>query len=122
MASRIFNRYQALEKEVKTLYAEVAIGTTGAPTLTKGLGIASIARTGTGTYTITMEDKYVRLMHVAITELNSSTEDITTQLKSQDMSAKTIEFFTKTAGAAADAADGSTLYIKMEMKNSTSGE
>ena len=29
MASRNFNKYQALEKEVKTLFAEVAIGAAG---------------------------------------------------------------------------------------------
>ena len=114
MASRNFSRKQALEKEVKTLYADVAIGASGAPTLTKGLGVASIARTGAGAYTITLEDKYVRLMHVDIKELDSTSEDITFQLTAEDVDgAKTISFVSKAAAVDTDPQDGARLLIKL---------
>lgn len=123
MANRNFNRHQSLEKEVKTLYAEVAIGATGAPTLTKGLGIASIARTGAGRYTVTLDDKYTRLMYVQISELDSTSEDITFQLTAQDVtSAKTVSFACKAAAVDTDPQSGSVLYIKIDLKNSSSGE
>jgi hypothetical protein len=123
MANRNFNRKQALEKEVKDLYAEVAIGSSGAPTLTKGLGVASVERTGTGEYTVTLEDAYNRLMHVNVSHEAASAEDITAQVSASDVqSAKTISFITKAADTETDPSDGSVLRIKIEVKNSSVGE
>lgn len=123
MASRNFNRSQSLEKEVKTLYADVAIGATGAPTLTKGLGVASVARDGAGEYTLTLEDKYVRLMHVSFIHLDADAQDLLFQLNSEDVDGdKTITFETLTADAETDPAQGSRLLIRIDLKNSTSGE
>jgi hypothetical protein len=123
MASRNFGRYQALEKEVKSLFADVAIGATGAPTLTKGLGVASIARTATGDYTITLDDKYVRLMHVSIMQVEADDEDLTFQVSSEDVDgAKTIGIICKAAATPADPSNGSRLLIRIDLKNSTSGE
>lgn len=123
MANRNFNRKQALEKEVKELFAEVAIGASGAPTLTKGLGISGIVRNGAGDYTLTLEDGFVRLMDFQASHEAASAEDITFQLSAQDVTtAKTVSFFTKTAATETDPSDGSTLRIKLELKNSTVGE
>lgn len=123
MASRNWNRAQNLEKEVKSLYADVAIGATGAPTLTKGLGVASIARDAAGEYTLTLEDKYVRLMHVSIVHLDADAQDLLFQLNSEDVDGdKTITFECLTADAETDPADGTRLLIKIDVKNSTSGE
>jgi hypothetical protein len=123
MASRNFNRSQALEKEVKSLYADVAIGASGAPTVTKALGIASVVRNGAGDYTITLDDKYVRLMHVDVQILAASAEDITAQLAAEDVNGdKTIQVLTKAAATEADPSDGARLLIRIDLKNSTSGE
>lgn len=123
MASRNFNRKQALEKEVKSLYADIAIGASGAPTVTKALGITSVVRNGAGDYTLTLDDKYVRLMHVDIKQLAASAEDLTFQLAAEDVaSAKTVQFLCKAAAVATDPSNGSRLLIKIDLKNSTSGE
>lgn len=123
MANRNYNRAQNLEKEVKTLFADVAIGATGAPTLTKGLGITSIARNGAGDYTLTLDDKYTRLMHVNVQHLAASAEDLTAQLTAEDVSGdKTISFSTKAAAVETDPSDGSRLLIRIDLKNSSSGE
>lgn len=123
MASRNFNRVQALEKEVKHLYAEVAIGGTGAPTLTSGLGITSISRVSAGKYLVTLNDKYVRLMSASAIVLKTAGEDITVQLSAQDVAgAKTVTFLCKTAATATDPASGDVLFIRIDLKNSTSGE
>jgi hypothetical protein len=123
MANRNFNRAQNLEKEVKTLFADVAIAASGAPTLTKGLGIASIVRDSAGEYTLTLDDKYTRLMHVSIIHLDADAQDLNWQLTAEDVSgAKTISFEGLTADAETDPADGSRLLIRVDLKNSSSGE
>jgi len=124
MASRNFNRHQSLEKEVKNIYLDVAIGASGAPTLTKGLGVASIARTAAGEYDITLDDKYVRLMHASMVHEAAAGEDLTMQIESEDVSGtKVVKIFTNTGGGySADPSNGARLFIKLELKNSSSGE
>ena len=124
MASRNFNRKQALEKEVKELYAEVAIGASGAPTLTSGLGIASVTRDSAGVYIVTLDDQYVRLLSFHVTQLAATAEDLTFQIESDNSSnsAKTIQFQSKAAAVETDPSSGSSLYIKINLKNTTSGE
>lgn len=123
MASRSFNRAQNLEKEVKSLFAEIAVGATGAPTLTAGLGVASIARKGAGNYALTLDDKYVRLMHCSIIHLDADEQDLEFQLEAEDVDgAKTVEFFCLTGATATEVADGSKLYVRIDLKNSQVGE
>jgi len=123
MANRNFNRAQALEKEIKTLYADVSIAASGAPTLTKGLGITSIARDAAGEYTLTLDDKYTRLMHASFIHLDADAQDLIFQLNSEDVDGdKTITFECLTADAETDPADGSRILIRIDLKNSSSGE
>lgn len=123
MANRNFNRYQALEKEVKAIYADVAIGASGAPTLTAGLGVASIEKNDTGDYTVTLQDAYNRLMSMSIQHGAAAAEDLTFQLVAEDVDgAKTVNFLCLTAGTETDPSDGSRLLIKFELKNSSVGE
>lgn len=120
MANRNFNRKQALEKEIKELYAKVTVGSSGAPTLTTGYGIASITRTSAGLYQLTLADKYVSLKHFEVTFLASTAQDIRAQIKAEDVaSAKTIDFFTLTGASATDPSSGQVMLIKIELKNTT---
>lgn len=120
MASRNFKRKQALETEVKELHAEIAIGASGAPTLSQGLGIASVTRDSAGVYIITLEDKYIRLMSLDVMQLAATAEDLTFQIESEDVAgAKTIKIQCKAAAVETDPSNGSILYIKMDLKNSS---
>lgn len=122
MANRNFNRKQALDKEVKELYLDVAIGASGAPTLSRGLGAASISRSSTGLYVITLQDAYNRLMFADVQTLTASAEDIQAQLVSESVaSAKTISFRTVKSSDATvvDPSNGARLLIKLELKNSS---
>lgn len=120
MANRNFNRMQALEKEIKELFLDVAIGGTGAPTLTEGLGITSIARVGAGHYRITLNDKFSRLMHADMIHLAATAEDLTMQIKLETVATtKLVEFFTLTAGTETDPASGDRLLITLKLKNSS---
>lgn len=120
MANRSWNRRQALEKEVKDLYLKVAIGATGAPTISSGYGIASIARNGAGDYTITLQDSYASLKYFDVKHLHSSAQDLGYQLHSETVaSTKTIRFLCLTGASATDPASGKVLFIKIEVKNTT---
>lgn len=121
MANRNFNRFQALEKEVKSLYADVAIGASGAPTLSRGIGIASVTRSSAGVYVVTLQDKYNRLMSVDVKVLSASAQDLLVQLQAESVaSAKTITFRTQNAAATAtDPTSGSRLLVQINVKNSS---
>ncbi len=118
MANRTFNRRQALEKEVKDIYARITIGATGAPTLTFAPGCASISRTSAGLYVLTLQDKYASLKSFSVKHQSTSAEDLTSQIKSEDVNgAKTITFFTLTGATPTDPANGDVLLVKAELKN-----
>lgn len=123
MAGRNFSDSQALEREVKTLFAEVAIAASGAPTLSRGWGVASVTRTDTGDYTVVLEDKYNRLFNVDIQYLHSTDADLTFQLKTDTVSTdKTFTFTAKAAATPADPANGSQLRLAIHVKNTSQGE
>jgi hypothetical protein len=120
MANRNFSRMQALEKEVKELSLDVAIGAAGAPTLTEGLGVTSISRVSAGLYRITLNDKWSRLMDVHVVHLAATAEDLTAQVKLETVTTtKLVEVFTKVAAVATDPANGDRLLITLKLKNSS---
>lgn len=121
MANRNFNKKQALEKEVKELYAKIAIGASGAPTLSVGYGILSITRKGAGNYRLILEDKYYSLKWFKAIHLAASEEDLNFQIEAEDVAGSTpyIDFFCLTAAVATDPASGDSLLLKVEVKNTT---
>ena len=56
MANRSFQRLQALDKEIKIIHGQFAVGTTGAPTLSasKSVGVKSITRNSAGDYSLVL--------------------------------------------------------------------
>lgn len=118
MASRNFNRKQALEKEVKEIYAKLTFGASGAVTLTEGYGVASVSKAGTGEYLVTFQDAYVSLKFVEGILLKSTGEDIRIQLKEEDVNgAKTLSFYTLTGASATNPSSGAVMYLKFDLKN-----
>jgi hypothetical protein len=120
MASRNFNRKQALEREIKEIYAKLTFGASGAVTLTTGHGVASAAKSDTGDYLITLRDKYVSLKMVEGTFIKSSGEDIRVQVKAEAVAtAKTISILTLTGASATNPSSGAVLLLKFELKNTS---
>jgi hypothetical protein len=125
MANRLFTQFRyTLEKKIVDIYGKATIAATGAPTLvaTKSKGVSSIARTGTGAYTITLQDTYVDLLLAGFhIELASGAPAVYAwKVVSYDSTgAKTylIQFYND-AATAADIADGATLKFKFELKDS----
>jgi len=122
MANRNFNRKQALEKEVKEIYARITIAATGAPTLVAAdsKGVASIVRDSAGLYTLTLSDSYNKLLHASVDVRTPTAENIKVNLVTESVaSAKTVQFRCVAIGVAADPASGDMLYISLQLKNST---
>lgn len=81
-----------------------------------GKGLASCARTGTGEYTLTLDDEWAE-MHCAQLTLQAAAALTTGQalkLKSFDLAAKEVVFeFTDEAGAAEDLTDAEVAVVHM---------
>jgi hypothetical protein len=126
MANRNYNRVQALEKESKHLYASVSIGASGAPTLVRKQGIASISRVSAGLYTVTLSDKYNKLMALNICQFKASGAVAAPHWALRDdsvASAKTFQvgFLAPDASTATDPDNGVVLSIEIVCKNSSLG-
>ena len=133
MANRMFNRIQALDKELKIIQGQFTVGSTGAPTLVenKSPGIKSIARTAAGDYALTLgtpggdSDIYPHFYNVIITcqksTAFSSTEGgVGGMIKSSTVNSDgVLNFFILAAdGAAKEVPSGATVHVTLVLKNS----
>ncbi len=125
MANRLFTQFRyALEKKIVDIYCKAAIGGTGAPTLdaVKSKGIYSIARTGVGAYTITLQDPYVDLLlaQFHLEKASGSAGALAWKVVSYDttVAKQVLIQFYDGAGAAVEIASGAVLKLKFEFKDS----
>jgi len=133
MANRMFNRIQALDKELKIIQGQFTVAGTGAPTLVenKSPGIKSIARTAAGDYALTLgtpggdADIYPHFYNAIITcqksTAFSSTEGgVGAMIKSSAVnSTGVLNFFILAAdGAAKEVPSGATVHVTLVLKNS----
>lgn len=122
MANRNFKRKQALESEIKEIYAKITIAAAGVPTLVaaSSLGVASVSRTSAGLYAITLDNKYVSLKHCAANITTPTAENIQANLVSETVSStKVVTVRCTAAGVATDPASGDTILVAMQLKNSS---
>lgn len=84
------------------------------------LGIASIARNEAGDFTLTLDDKWPSLKAMKAIHLATSAADLNVQMHSETVSTdKQIRFFTLAGATKTDPADGTLMFIKLELKNSS---
>lgn len=127
--NRRFTQFRySLEKKVVDLFAQVTIGASGAPTLVSGSydGILSFARNSAGNYTLTLENRYVKLLGLKADVLLASGDPAIgygAVIRSESVaSAKTIviEFLGPTGAgdttpAATDPASGVKLFLQVTL-------
>jgi hypothetical protein len=121
MANRTFNPPRALEKELVTLVGKVAIGADAAVGTKVGRGF-SVAKTATGEYTVTLQDKYAELLGASFSVEGSGTIVVLPELKSEAVAASgslIVKTTTKSTGATADTAVAFTLRITLHLRNSS---
>lgn len=84
-------------------------------------GVSSIAQTGVGEVTLTLTDKWNALVHPSFSILKATAQDLVPQIKSADVSsAKTVVVNLLAAATPADPTAAMTLYVNLEMRNSSS--
>lgn len=121
MADRNFSPIQALDKQVKIIAGSCAIATSTTGVTANNILGASVARTGTGAFTITLTDKYPELLGIHLQLAKSTAQDLQPQVVAVDVaSAKTITFRLLTGATPTDlTTEAGTLYITIVLKNST---
>lgn len=84
------------------------------------LGIASISQTDTGLYVITLDDAYNSIKAAHAIHKSSTAEDLSFQIKAEDVDvAKTVSIQALAGAVATDPADGTSILVKLELKNSS---
>jgi hypothetical protein len=120
----MFNQFQGtLEKGVVTLFAEVSFGASGAPTLVRGKGIASVSRTSTGLFVVTLQDSYILTLGLGSawkgTAAPAGNEVVLdTDGVANGTPAVTLKVYTA-AGALVDPASGESVLLSFTLSNST---
>lgn len=127
MANRNYSRVQALEKEVKVIFAKVQVGAAGAVADSKGLASA-VKESAAGQYSIALEDSYVKLLHASVTVIASAGSDVATVEileDDADIDAKIIagtpikiQCYDETL-TAVNPASGTVISIALHVRNST---
>jgi len=115
MANRNFSRIQALNHEVKIIAGNFSVAA-GVATKVQGIGW-SVANSGTGEFTVTLEDGYVALLAANAMIEDAGGVNLAVQLDSYDVvTAKTVVFNT-VVGATPTATD-CIVHFTLLLRNS----
>jgi len=126
MANRRFNQFRlSLEPQIVDLFLHATFGAAGAVTLdaSQSRGISSIVHDGAGTYTITLQDVYNRLMMVNKLAIGGSAPAapdmrLYTDAVSSNVSPSIAVVFS-VGGVDTNPASGEEIRIQISVKNSS---
>lgn len=123
---RLYQFHEKYEAKTVEILMKVTIAGSGAPTLVanQNKGIVSIARASAGKYTITLKDKFMRLLSAQSTSINATGISAAPQFALiSDNSASTtptvVVQYANNAVTATDPASGDVLLISLKFKNSS---
>ena len=135
MANRSFQRLQALDKDIKIIHGQFAVGASGAPTLSasKSVGVKSVTRNSAGDYSVVLgvpggsSDLYSHFFGGYFdiqksTALGGTTGGMAFQLKGAPTVSTngTVNFIALDKdGAAAEIGSGETVHFMIVLKNSS---
>lgn len=120
MANRNFNQFKgSLDRGIVFVQGVISIAAGGAVSSEDLVG-ASVSKTGTGAYSIVLEDTYQSAKAVTL-QLESATDvDMGVQVKSVDVSsAKTIAIKTLVGATATDPVAACKIHVLLVLKNSS---
>lgn len=128
MANRVHWPVQSRTRELKTIAAILGILGNTTPAngtfnvVNGGDGIKSFARTGTGQYTVTLEDGYVECVGLSLNLEAAVAVDLIPQVVSRDVkTAKTVVFVLNTGASPTDTANGVQQYVHFYLRCKNSG-
>jgi hypothetical protein len=119
MANRNFTDVQSLAKKQIALGGKISLSAAAAVSSFTFPGVASVAKTGTGLYTITLQDQYQDLL--SISAIIGGNALIHAGVGAVDVvSAKTIVIQTiGEDGVLADTAAACVIYVSLDLSNSS---
>lgn len=122
MANRYFNQFVLTQDKRQVIISGIISLNSSAAVTGDNFNslVTSVAKSGTGEYTITLADKYQELKSLNVSYEGAG--DIVPRIKSTDVSgAKTliVETFDLSGAAVADVAVASKLHINIVLKDST---
>lgn len=119
MANRRFEQFNySLVKKLTQICGKVTLSAAGA-ILTQDIPGATLTKTGTGAYLLTLQDKYTSCM-AALCQLGETAQDLQAVPGAEDVSgAGTVVILTKTAGTNTNASATATLYVNIMLRNSS---
>jgi len=122
LADRNFSNSLALDKALVILSGACTVATgAGGVTANNCLG-ATLSRTGTGAFTITLQDRYPELLSVNIQIGKATAQDLVVQILAVDLTARTITFRILTGVTATDVTtEAAQFFLDIKLKNSTVG-
>lgn len=88
-------------------------------TLSSRLGVTSVTRTGVGEFTVVLDDVYYGFKACKGQIIKSTAEDLRFQLKSVNLTTKTIVLFTLTGAVATEPSQNLPFMVRFDLKNST---
>lgn len=119
MANRYFTQFffsffkkPVLVAGLIPLSAAAAVGTVAIK------GVESVVKSGTGLYTVTLQDQYVSLASIVGSVIDSA-EDVVIDFASVNLSAKTFVIQTKVAGVLADVTDACQVSLQVIFNDSS---
>lgn len=120
MANRNFFPFQALEVQGRLIAGQFSIAASGgAATKTIGRGW-SVAKSGTGEYTITLEDSYPALISADATVQAATAVNLNAQIKSADVvTTKTIVINLLAGATPTEPSAVTVVHFKAFLSNST---
>lgn len=121
MANRLFQQFfHSFTKQLVGIHGYIDIAADASVSSSSVRG-GTVTKTGTGAYTLTLEDQYVAIESVQLTLQAATAVDLVPQVVSQDVvgTAKTIVFRLNAAGSATDPSAVCRVYIAALLKNST---
>jgi hypothetical protein len=96
---------------ISTIAGRIVLGASGAVGSTVGLDGVTVAKSGTGTYTLTLNEKFALALGI---QLTSSEADV--ELSAEwDSANNQWDITTSESGAAANGASGDEIYVAIHM-------
>lgn len=130
MNSRLFQFQYSYEREIVKIYARIAIGASGAPTIVttgssaSSVGIISVTRNSAGTYTLVLKDAFMRIMQLhslflvngdpAAPLVNLMLDNTAAASKSLKIQCNAVDGTTAT-----DPASGEIMLLEITLKNAS---
>jgi hypothetical protein len=114
MASRTFYGVQALTRELKPMPLSFDTNGSSSPVTPKGKGF-TVARTGTGQYTITLQDQYDDLISVSAPSMVNFAVQVGTWTKGSGSTKPTLVVWTLVSGAPANVAAGADNRVNLTL-------